>query len=108
MAGYTGLGGVAAVPKRTGPTPRQVGLSASARARNVAGAFAAHPEALARSGGRPVVIVDDVVTTGSTVKALTRTLRRAGIARIDVISFARVIPGAEASDGLAAGANGAI
>jgi ComF family protein len=108
IAGRTGLPVDAALAKRVRATPRQVGLSASARARNVAGAFAAHPEALARTGGRPVVIVDDVVTTGSTVKALTRALKRAGIARIDVISFARVIPGADAGDGLAAGADGAI
>jgi ComF family protein len=108
IARRTGLSVDAALARRTRATPRQVGLSAAARARNVAGAFAAHPEALARTGGRPVVIVDDVVTTGSTVKALTRTLKRAGITRIDIISFARVIPGAEAIDGLAAGSGGAI
>jgi adenine/guanine phosphoribosyltransferase-like PRPP-binding protein len=55
------------------------------------------------------VIVDDVVTTGSTVKAVTRALRKAGIERIDVVSFARVVPGSDANDGpLAAGFNGAI
>jgi adenine/guanine phosphoribosyltransferase-like PRPP-binding protein len=55
-----------------------------------------------------VVIVDDVVTTGSTVKALTRALNRAGIERVDVISFARVVPGAEPADGLAAAFAGTI
>jgi predicted amidophosphoribosyltransferase len=93
----------AALARRVRATPRQVGLSATARARNVAGAFAAHPDALARSRGRPVVIVDDVVTTGSTVRALTRALKKAGVEWIDVISFARVVPNAEAEDGLAAG-----
>jgi len=85
-------------------TRQQVGLSAEARTRNVAGAFRAHPEALARTLGRPVVIVDDVITTGSTVKAVTRALHKAGIERVDVISFARVVVGHEdGSSGLVAG-----
>ena len=79
---------------RSRRTPRQVGLSASARERNVAGAFTVSPHALARLAGRPVVIVDDVITTGSTVKAVTNALKRAHIADVDVISFARVVTGA--------------
>jgi ComF family protein len=108
IARRTGLRVDAGLARRIRATPQQVGLSAAARARNVAGAFAAHPDALARTRGRPVVIVDDVVTTGSTVKAVTRALRKAGVARIDVISFARVVPGAEAADGLAVGFDGTI
>ncbi len=76
-------------------TRQQVGLSADQRARNVAGAFAVDPDFLAAAGGRRVVLVDDVITTGATVKALTRELRRAGVDQIDVISFARVVIGAE-------------
>lgn len=76
--------------RRRKNTRRQVGLTADARSRNVAGAFVAHPDALARLQGRPVVIVDDVITTGSTVSAVTRALQRAGVERIDVLSFARV------------------
>jgi ComF family protein len=80
---------------RARATPRQVGLSAAARSRNVAGAFAVHPEALARLEGRGVVLIDDVVTTGATVNAVTRALNRAGIEKVDVLSFARVVIGAE-------------
>lgn len=96
----TGLSVDASMVRRTKRTRQQVGLSADARQRNVAGAFAAHPEVLARARGRGVVIVDDVITTGSTVKAMTRALQRAGVARVDVISFARVVVGYEAQDGL--------
>lgn len=104
IARLTGLPVDPALVRRRRATRRQVGLSAEARARNVAGAFAAHPELVARTRGRPVVIVDDVITTGSTVRAITRVLRRAGVERVDVISFARVLPGeADASDGLVAG-----
>lgn len=40
-----------------------------------------------------MVLVDDVLTTGATVGAATRALRRAGAARVDVLTFARVAPG---------------
>jgi predicted amidophosphoribosyltransferase len=74
-----------------------VGLSADARQRNVAGAFTTRPDAVERLRGRRVVIVDDVITTGSTVKALTRALNRGGVDDVDVISFARVVPGSSLS-----------
>lgn len=64
-------------------TRQQVGLSGDARQRNVAGAFAPHPDALARLRGRRVILVDDVITTGSTVKAVTRALKSGGAERID-------------------------
>ena len=43
--------------------------------------------------GRPplqVLLVDDVVTTGSTLAAAARTLRRAGCARVGAVALARV------------------
>lgn len=76
-------------------TRQQVGLSHDGRARNVAGAFSAHPETLARLAGRPVVLIDDVYTTGATLKAATRALKRGGADHIDVLSFARVVTGGE-------------
>lgn len=82
---------------RVRQTRQQVGLSASQRQRNVSGAFSVRPDAAARLKGRGAVIVDDVITTGSTVKAVTHALKRAGLARIDVISFARVTVGQDLS-----------
>ncbi|WDR01393.1 ComF family protein [Devosia algicola] len=78
---------------RVKATRQQVGLSARGRARNVVGAFEPHPDALARSGGKRVVLIDDVYTTGATVNAVTRALKRGGIDHIDVLSFARVVSG---------------
>ena len=43
------------------------------------------------------MIVDDVITTGSTVKAMTKALRKAGVEHIDVLSFARVTVGGDLS-----------
>jgi ComF family protein len=80
---------------RTRRTRQQVGLSADARQRNVSGAFSARRDIVARLGGKRVVLVDDVITTGSTVRAVTRALQRTGADDVDVISFARVAPGGD-------------
>ena len=74
-------------------TKPQVGLSGDARRRNLAGAFQPSPDISSRLRGRRVIIVDDVVTTGSTAKAVTRALRAGGVQQVDVISFARVVTG---------------
>ena len=43
--------------------------------------------------GRRVLLVDDVYTTGATVSAVTRALKKGGAAAVDVLTFARVLPG---------------
>lgn len=73
-------------------TRQQVGLHADERSRNVRGAFALRPEAAMKISGRPVVLVDDVLTTGSTVEACTRVLLRAGARQVDVLTFAIADP----------------
>jgi ComF family protein len=95
LSHLTGLPQLPGLVRRKRATRRQVGLSADARGRNVAGAFVASPDAVARLKGRRVVLVDDVITTGSTVKSVTLALKRAGIDKIDVIAFARVVVGVE-------------
>ncbi|WP_244404086.1 ComF family protein [Pelagibacterium halotolerans] len=72
-------------------TIQQVGLNASQRARNVDGAFRVDPMRLDRLGARRVVLVDDVLTTGATVSAAAKALKRAGVSHVDVLSFARVV-----------------
>lgn len=76
-------------------TRQQVGLSRDARHRNVAGAFRSPPNLAARLRGRRIVLVDDVITTGSTIAAVTRVLQKSGVEKVDVISFARVVVGQE-------------
>lgn len=68
-------------------TAAQQGLDAATRKRNLRRAFAlGDPQAVA---GRHVALVDDVLTTGATAEALSRLLRRAGAARVDVYCLAR-------------------
>lgn len=66
-------------------TAPQSGLDLRARRRNLRQAFALSqpPDA------RHVVLLDDVVTTGNTVSELAKTLKRAGMQRVDVWAVAR-------------------
>jgi len=72
-------------------TPTQGGLSVAARERNVRGAFEVRAQSGDRLDGAHVLLVDDVLTTGATVEACARTLRRAGAASVDVLILARVV-----------------
>lgn len=76
---------------RTRATPSQGGLSAKARQRNVAGAFTVREAAKPFVRGRRFVLVDDVHTTGATLQACARVLKRAGAEDVTAITLARVV-----------------
>lgn len=78
---------------RSRQTRQQVGLDAKAREANVRGAFAVPEAAEIEVRGRRVLVVDDVFTTGATVSAVARALRKAGAGAVDVLTFARALPG---------------
>jgi ComF family protein len=79
------------VLKRVRATASQVGLTAKQRKRNVAGAFKIDPTRKQRIKGKRVIVIDDVVTTGATVEACAKTLKRAGAAHVDVLALARAV-----------------
>ena len=68
----------------------QAGKSGPGRQRNVQGAYACSPGWEARLAGKRILLVDDVLTTGSTVDACARALIKAGAAAVDVAVIARV------------------
>jgi len=79
--------------RRVRDTPSQTALDIAARRRNVRGAFAVrNPRQLERlRRARHVAIVDDVMTTGSTLAELRGVLLTAGISRVDLWSVARAL-----------------
>jgi ComF family protein len=73
--------------RRLRKTQMQTHLSPSARRDNVRGAFECRPAL--KLAGYTVLLVDDVMTTGSTSHEAARALRRAGAARVIVAVLAR-------------------
>lgn len=75
--------------KRIRPTRTQSHLSEKERAANVRGAFAVLGDSCR---GKRVLLVDDVVTTNSTVTECAAALRRAGAIEVDVLAAALAVP----------------
>ena len=77
--------------KRLRPTPAQASLDRAHRAANVRKAFAVkRPELVA---GKKILLLDDVFTTGATSRECAKVLKKAGAARVDVLTLARVAAG---------------
>jgi ComF family protein len=75
--------------RRIVDTPHQVGLPREQRLANVSRAFAVDPLCLDRIAGRPVALVDDVMTTGATVEGAARALLQAGASSVQAWVVAR-------------------
>lgn len=75
--------------RRLKSTPPLKGMTPAQRRKTVSGAF----EVLDKTAvaGRTIILIDDVLTTGSTAEACARTLQRAGAARVELITWARVV-----------------
>ena len=75
--------------RRVRRTPALKGMSPVQRRRTVAGAFRVTNRAAV--AGKTIILVDDVLTTGSTAEACARALKRAGAARVELVTWARVV-----------------
>ena len=75
--------------ERRRETSSQIGLTSHQRRQNLRGAFAVvKPEAVA---GQEILLVDDVLTTGTTASECARVLRRAGVSKVWVATVARTL-----------------
>ena len=90
--------GVRTVPgalRRVGNFRKQATLRAEERRQNVKGTFAvtrSGARALAAAGkGKAVLVVDDIMTTGSTLSECARTLKAAGAGKVWCVTLARTV-----------------
>jgi ComF family protein len=72
-------------------TESQTGLSRDQRRANVRGAFRVPQRTKAKVAGSHILLVDDVLTTGTTVGECARVLRRAGAEAVYVAAVARAL-----------------
>jgi ComF family protein len=84
-----GLGVASGALRRIKRTQPLKGMNHSQRRRAVAGAFKVSGELDLR--GKTVILIDDVLTSGSTAEACARALRRAGAGQVELICWARVV-----------------
>ncbi len=87
LAGHRHLRAIPRLLRRVRHGRPQVGLDRQGREANVLGAFEAEPEAR----GRDVLLVDDVLTTGATLRAAARALALAGARQVTAVTLARAL-----------------
>lgn len=93
----TALSRISAVPvehhalQRFKPTPVLRGLGARGRHVALRGVFCVASDRKDLIGGRNVILVDDVHTSGATAKAATATLLASGAASVTILCWARVL-----------------
>jgi ComF family protein len=81
--------------ERVKRTPPLRGMGPRERRETVRGAFRIGARHKAALKGKKVLLIDDVYTSGATVNACARILRRAGAARVDILCWARVVKGSD-------------
>jgi ComF family protein len=91
LAQRTGIPYSTALLMRRQSTLPQMTLDRDTRLRNVRRAFALKTSAKKLTRGKVIVLVDDVVTTGATVNACAKLLRRAGAREVRVLALARTV-----------------
>lgn len=68
----------------------QVGQSGVQRRKNLANAFKVNTETL--KSFQHIIVIDDVITTGTTANEISRTLKKAGVKKVTIITVALSLP----------------
>lgn len=74
-------------------TPPQTGLNRAQRQENVSGAFIVPDQERYNIEGKSILLIDDVMTTGATINACSKALRKAKAAQVHVLTLTRVVRG---------------
>ncbi|QDH25719.1 ComF family protein [Neokomagataea tanensis] len=86
------LSGVPVLPmalRRLRSTRPLARLGSQERFREISGSIGVNPQYLSKLRGNPVVVIDDVLTTGATASACSQALREAGVERVELLVAAR-------------------
>jgi len=78
---------------RSKNTQPQGHLSKKQREENVHKVFSVNPKYATLLKGKSVTLVDDVLTSGATLNACAKALKRAGVKDVYALTLARVVPG---------------
>lgn len=90
IAADTGLASDSLLLRRTRRTRSLRDMDARARDREVRGAFSLDPARAEALRERPVILIDDIHTSGATARACTAALLRGGASSVDLLCWARV------------------
>lgn len=77
--------------KRSRNTHQQVGMHRREREKNLKGAFIVPQHFQNKIKNKTILLIDDVYTTGATVKSATNACLKAGALRVNVLTFSRVV-----------------
>lgn len=91
LSRHTGHPLLADALQRVKIRPPQAGLSRAQRLKNLRGVFAVNHKRKTDIEGRVILLVDDVMTTGATLNACARILKRAGAAKVYAVTVARTV-----------------
>lgn len=91
LARQTGIKHMPDALQRNRSTSAQTGLSKKQRKDNVKGAFSVNKHYISALKGKNILLIDDVMTTGSTIEQCTKTLLKAGAMQVNVLTLARTV-----------------
>lgn len=87
----TGIPYLPTTLKRIRATPPQGHLTKEERQKNVENSFKVVDKSVSIIKGHHVLLIDDVLTSGATIQACTKILKKAGVGKVSVLTLARVV-----------------